>query len=154
LREKVADRPDEGVTSRSASGASLLMGLPTSESHIAAAERDGHFTLPAQWKLMLLRSNGLTVQANGDDWEAFPVLDGSSRKHLARSANHILRETESFRSFPRFPSEAVAIASNGSGDCLVLFPAQSNVYVWDHETGELEIADVSYPKADFKELNA
>jgi hypothetical protein len=130
------------------------MGLPTSESRIASAEHDGRFTLPPQWKLTLLRSNGFALQANHESWDAFPVLDASSRKHVARSANHILRETESFRNFPRFPSHAVAIAGNGCGDCLVLLAGKYDVYVWDHETGDLEIADVSYPKADFEGLDA
>jgi len=87
------------------------MGLPTSENCIALAERSGGFTLPAKWKQMLLRSNGFAVEANQDDWDAFPVWDDSSRKHIARSANHILRETGSLRDFPRFPPDAIAIAS-------------------------------------------
>jgi hypothetical protein len=130
------------------------MGLATSESYIAEAEREGHFNLPTPWKLMLLRSNGFTVQANGEDWEAFPILEGSSRKHLTRSANHILRETKTFRNFPRFPPDAVAIASNGCGDCLVLLTGKSDVYVWDHEAGNLEIAEVRYPRADSEEFDA
>lgn len=130
------------------------MGLPTSEGHIASAEHDGRFALPLQWKLALLRSNGFALQANHESWDAFPVLDASSRKHIARSASHILRETESFRNFPRFPSNAVAIAGNDCGDCLVLLAGKNDVYVWDHETGDLEIADVSYPKADFEGLDA
>ena len=122
------------------------MGLPTSENCIALVERSGGFTLPAKWKQMLLRSNGFAVEANQDDWDAFPVRDDSSRKHIARSANHILRETESLRDFPRFPPDAIAIASNGGGDCLVLFAKKSDIYVWHHETGQLDLADVSYPE--------
>jgi len=130
------------------------MGLPASESHIAEAEHSGRFALPLPWKRMLRRSNGFSIEANCENWEAFPVLDQSSRKHIARSANHILRETESFRDFPAFPSEAVAIAGNGSGDCLVLLAGKSDVYFWNHETGKLDIADVNYPKSDLEDLDA
>ena len=53
-----------------------------------------------------------------------------------------------------FPTSAVAIGSNGSGDQLIFIPSPTNsqvlesaVYWWSHETGELEkIAE------DFSEL--
>jgi hypothetical protein len=124
------------------------MGLPTSESHIENAERQGCFALPPLWKQMLLHSNGFELDASEDCWIAFPVWDDSSRKHIARSANHILRETQTMRGYAGFPAEAVSIASNGSGDVLVLIPGGSDVYIWHHETGELKLTEVSYPGAN------
>ena len=48
-----------------------------------------------------------------------------------------------------FPEHGIAIASNGSGDQLLLLPSatqpsrlQDAIFVWDHETGNVtQIAD-------------
>jgi hypothetical protein len=130
------------------------VGLPTNESCIAEAERNGHFRFPLWWKRALLSSNGFAVEANGENWDAFPVMDRSSRKHISRSANHVLQETAVFRDFRGFPTDAVAIAGNGSGDCLIFIEGEDDVYVWDHETGNIVIADVNYQESDSEDFNA
>ncbi|WHT39550.1 SMI1/KNR4 family protein [Myroides sp. mNGS23_01] len=64
------------------------------------------------------------------------------RKESAETCNHIGLETEQARSWSNFPSNAVAIASNGRGDHLILLPEADNekqlretIYVWWHEEG-------------------
>jgi len=101
----------------------------------------------------MLRENGGELEAEEDDWQQYPIADTSDRKRLSRTANHIINETESCRTWPNFPRGALAIAGNGSGDQLVLLQQGASfapaVYVWSHETGQLEkIAD------DFAELKA
>jgi len=54
----------------------------------------------------------------------------------------VVHETEEARAWPGFPEGAVAIASNGSGDQLVLLAAPGGgldeaPWRWDHETREL-----------------
>jgi len=58
------------------------------------------------------------------------------------TCNHIGLETKQARSWRNFPSNAIAIASNGSGDHLILLPAADNeeklsevIYFWWHEEG-------------------
>lgn len=55
-----------------------------------------------------------------------------------------MRETAQAREWAGFPSTAVPIGSNGSGDYLVCMPMLGDetklaeaVYVWDHETRQL-----------------
>jgi hypothetical protein len=67
----------------------------------------------------MMTSNGGRVLAYDDVWDLHPILDTSDRKR--RSCNDILHETEFMRDWPGWPENALAIASNGSADRLVLF---------------------------------
>jgi SMI1-KNR4 cell-wall len=118
------------------------MPFDLSESFVVAAERELGARLPESYRNAMLRSNGGELEANEDTWQQYPIADTSDRKRLTRSANHILKESEVCRGWPRFPQGAVAIAGNGGGDHLVFVkrgqafgPA---VYIWSHETGLLE----------------
>lgn len=82
--------------------------------------------------------------AEGEEWTLFPVWDSTNRKTMIRSANHIVKETTSARSWSGFPEDATAIASNGCGDLLVLYPDDDTVWYWDHETGQSEPAEVNW----------
>src|SRR5262249_23494480 len=58
-----------------------------------------------------------------------------------------LRETEFMGDWPGWPENALAIASNGSADRLVLLKVKQwyepTIYVWLHDTSELvSVADV------------
>ena len=119
------------------------MPFPTKAQWIDAAETALGLKLPAEFRAYLVASNGGEVETENDTWEIHPVLDASDRKRVARSANHILRETTVAREWPGFPSGAVAIGTNGTGDRLVFLPAahdptalDERVFRWDHETGE------------------
>lgn len=114
------------------------------ESFLIAAEQSLRARLPESYRSAMLRANGGELAVLGDQWMQYPIADSSDHKRVSRSANHILKETEYCRQWPRFPREALAIAGNGAGDHLVFLRHGSSyepaVYVWSHETGALEKA--------------
>jgi hypothetical protein len=104
----------------------------------------------------MIRENGGSVRAADDIWWLYPIFDSSDKKRIARTCNDIVRETRKMREWPRFPAGAVAIASNGTADQLILMPKEeskhdlnSAVFWWHYETGEVrKVAD------DFAELHS
>lgn len=127
------------------------MPFDLNESFVAKAESVLGAPLPSSYRSAMLRSNGGELQVEGDTWVQYPIADTSDRKRTARTANHILHETQRCGAWPRFPKEALAIASNGSGDQLVLIQRGATfglaVFLWSHETGSLR--EVAH---DFSEL--
>jgi hypothetical protein len=92
----------------------------------------------------MVHENGGSVEGAGDEWDLHPLLDTSDRKRLARTCNDVVRESGVARDWVAFPSDAIAIGANGSGDRLVLLPSSDDpsqfgeqVLWWDHETGIL-----------------
>ena len=89
-------------------------------------------------------ANGGEVELNGDAWQLLPIRDTSSRKLISRTANDVLRETRSAREWKLFPENALAIASNGTGDLLLLLRQGQqfapDIVVWRHEDGAIERA--------------
>lgn len=119
------------------------MPFPVDPMFIERAEKQLGRALPEALINRLRSENGGEVEAAGDTWQLHPVFDDSDRKRIARTANHVLRETEVARCWSGFPAEALVIGSNGSGDHLVLIPEghrfRDTVYWWDHETGALNL---------------
>lgn len=76
-----------------------------------------------------------------DDWQLYPIADTSDRRRLARTANHVIKETHSLFRWPTFPTQGLAIAGSGSGDQLLLLREGAvfgdSVYHWSHESGAL-----------------
>jgi hypothetical protein len=125
------------------------MAFPTTEIHVAVAERELAVKLPSEYRERLLASNGGELSTAGDDWQVFPVFDATNRKTAGRSAGHIVLETRNARAWEGFPQGAVAIASNGAGDLLVFIPAASGqldpqVQVWNHETRKCKPCALRY----------
>lgn len=120
------------------------MAFPVADRFIVAAEQMLGRQFPEPLRSRLARSNGGEIEAGNDDWVLHPVRDDSDRKRLARSANDISRETELARRWSCFPPDAVAVATNGTGDLLVLIPQSDNVHLWDHETGQLSTIEVEW----------
>lgn len=121
------------------------------ESFLKVAEQSLGMALPASYRSSMLRNNGGEIIAGSDTWELYPIADSSDRKRLSRTCNHILKETENCRLWERFPGNALAIATNGCGDHLVLVNQDtrfsSEIYIWSHETGCL-----TKVASDFSEL--
>ena len=122
-------------------------------SFVLAAESELCARLPSAYRSAMLRTNGGEVLVDGDAWLRYPIADTSDRKRLSRTANHILMETQACQEWPRFPANAVAIASNSAGDQLLLLRQGSEfgaaVYLWSHQTSSLaKVAN------DFAELEA
>jgi hypothetical protein len=117
------------------------MPFPIAENYILAAEHALGACLPPKYRAAIARSNGGEVEAEYETWQLHSLEDRSDRKRLARSATHVLRETEQARKWAGFPADVIAIASNASGDLLVLQRKGNafaeSIYRWSHETGAL-----------------
>ena len=131
------------------------MPFPVDIEWITHTEGKLGVRFPASFVTEMLKMNGGTVRTRIDAFELFPFYDASDRKRIQRTCGSIDRQTTNARrDWDRFPPDAVAIGSNGSGDFLVLIPTpehssvlQSSICWWDHETGEVEhLAD------DFSDL--
>lgn len=120
------------------------MAFPVSEDKIVDAETVLGRRLPELLRSRLLRNNGGDLVADDDDWILHPVRDHSDRKRLSRTANDIVTETKAALGWSGFPSNGIAIASNGSGDLLVLMPGSDDVFFWDHEASTLTAAVVDW----------
>lgn len=130
------------------------MPFPIDPKSIQATEQKLGTTFPSMFKGRMMLDNGGTVEVLDDSWTLYPFLDSSDKKRLATTCNDIVRETLKMREWSNFPASAVAIATNGTANQLVLLPKRLGkaeldpaVFWWDHETGDVQkVAD------DFAEL--
>ena len=111
------------------------MAFPVSEDKIISAETALGRRLPERLRKRLEIQNGGDVATEEDDWTLHPVRDASDRKRLSRTANDMVTETRTQRQWRGFPPTAIAIASNGCGDVLIIRPDSDDIFLWDHETG-------------------
>lgn len=114
------------------------MPFPVAIQRIEAAERALGRRLPDPIRNRLLRNNGGEILCDDEPWQLHPVWDDTDRGTAARTASHIVHETNEARQWANFPEEAIAIASDGSGNLLVLRGNSNQVEVWSHEEGECE----------------
>ena len=131
------------------------MPLPVDERWARETEEMLGRRFPESYRARMMRDNGGEIEAVADTWSLYPICDKSDRKRIKRTCNHVLLETRSALSWAGFPRDAVAIASNGSGDLLVFLPDERDpdafepcVRLWNHETREIESV------AEFDELSA
>jgi len=114
--------------------------FPVEKKYIERAELELGLAFPEEYASRLRRENGGEVEVAGDTWQLHPVFDDSDRKRITRTANHLVKETESARKWRGFPPDAISIGANGSGDRLILLPEGDRfgdaVFLWDHETGQ------------------
>ena len=124
------------------------MPFNLSEEELAQTEKELGAKLPHEYREAMKLDNGGEASTEEDDWEFYPIKDTSDRKRLSRTCNHIISETKSCKGFGNFPDEAVAIANNGLGDQMVFLKESgqflSNVFLWLHETGELQELAASF----------
>jgi hypothetical protein len=127
------------------------MPFPLDENELRKTEEKIGAVLPESYRNAMMKCNGGTIEAWDDTWELFPIFDQTSKKHISRTCNHILKETESAKKWTTYHENAYAIASNGFGDLLVIFREVNafdpNVFLWCHEDGALITVAV-----DFAEL--
>jgi hypothetical protein len=116
------------------------MAYPVDEARLREAEALLGRALPHALKARLLRDNGGSVECDGDGWELFPVWDPTDRRTMRKTANHLVAETRQARQWERFPRDAVAVASNGTGDLLIVRAGNDSVEIWRHDTGEVVAA--------------
>ncbi|CAM3033920.1 SMI1-KNR4 cell-wall [Flavobacterium succinicans] len=121
------------------------MPFPVDIKYINETEQELELVFPNKFKSKMTKENGGELITEDDDWQLFPFFDKSDNKRISRTCNHIGLETKQAKEWDNFPKNGVAIASNGSGDYLVLLPIAENekklreeIFFWLHETGEIE----------------
>ena len=128
------------------------MAFNLSEKQLANTEAELSAKLPHDYRESMKIENGGEAVTQEDSWELYPIKDTSDRKRLARTCNHIIKETKSCFGFGNFPHNALAIAGNGLGDQMVLLKESEHfkpeVYIWCHETGELHFLASSFAKIE------
>ncbi|MEC8886190.1 MAG: SMI1/KNR4 family protein [Pseudomonadota bacterium] len=121
------------------------MPFPIDEKYIAQTEQQLGVIFPPRFKVKMIQMNGGEVIADDDVWKLFPFFDQSDKKRIKRTCNHIMVETRQARQWLGFPTDAIAIASNGSGDLLIfkkldnVQQLEDTVYRWSHETAALKV---------------
>ena len=113
---------------------------------IQQAETALGVVFPDIYKQKMLLENGgeLTVEYEEDDEEVWTLHSFQDKSGNVK--DDIVAITTRARDGKKFPSNGVVIASDGSGDHLVLIPGIKNktqleetIYLWMHETGETAI---------------
>ena len=120
------------------------MPFPIDEKYIHETETELGLELPEKFKQKMIIENGGEIFTNEDDWQIYPFYDKSDNNRISRTCNHIGLETKQAKEWDNFPANAIAIATNGCGDHLILLPINNNnkklsdeIYFWFHETGEI-----------------
>ena len=124
------------------------MPFNLSEEQLVQTEKELGCCLPVEYREAMKLDNGGEFQTEEDDWEFYPIKDTSDRKRISRTCNHIINETESCKGYGNFPENALAIANNGLGNQMVFIKESgqylNTVYLWLHETGELQVLAQSF----------
>jgi hypothetical protein len=118
------------------------MGLPVSEEHIAETEAKFGRRLPEGFRELTKQSNGgATIRIGSGYFDVYAVWDPTDRKTMSRSANHVIRETESmYRDLGAFlPPGGIVLASNEGGDPLIQLPDDTLV-IWSFRTHKVRPA--------------
>ena len=121
------------------------MTFDISEDQIKRTETGLGRKLPPIYRGIMMKRNGGSLLANGEEWELHPLKDTSERGRAAQSVNHVFAETEAAQEWRAFPNGAVAIGSNEAGDVMMLLRSPSNpeifadqIFVFFHETGRIK----------------
>lgn len=121
------------------------MPFPVDIKYIIETEQELGLVFPDSFKSKMTKENGGELFTDGDDWQLFPFFDKSDKKRMSRTCNHIVLETQQARTWDNFPGNGIAIASNGSGDNLILLlldndnkKLREEIYLWQHETGDIQ----------------
>ena len=125
--------------------------MPVDVTTVRATEERLGVALPEDFVARMLRANGGDVVIEEEVWSLHPLLDGGN----ATTDYDIVRGTADARKWDVFPAGAIAIADNGLGDALVFLPdpereghLQSAVYMWSHETGELDVVAKAFGEVE------
>lgn len=133
------------------------MPFPIDVKYIEETEKELGLIFPNSFKAKMKKENGGEIETEDDDWQIIPFLDKLDKKRISRTSNHIVLETKQARNWRNFPVDGIAIASNGSGDFLILIPTEENqqnlrneIFSWFHETGEIKkvannIEELNFP---------
>jgi len=120
------------------------MPFPIDEKYINETETELGLQFPDKFKQKMIIENGGEILTDEDDWQIYPFFDKSDNKRISRTCNHIGLETKQAKEWDNFPANAIAIATNGCGDHLILLPLKTinnklgdAIYHWSHENGDI-----------------
>ena len=124
----------------------LEMAFPIDEKQIRHLEESLGSPLPESYKSFMLPNNGGEIELADLDWELHPIRDTTDRKRIARTTSHVLVENQSYAEWDNAAPDTLSIGDDGCGNRIVLQKLdgkyQDEIFVWDHETGELtKLAD-------------
>lgn len=121
------------------------MPFPVDIKYIIETEQELGIIFPDSFRFKMTEENGGEPMTGNENWQLFPFFDKSDNKRMSRTCNHIVLENKQARSWGNFPTNGIAIASNGSGDNLILLPSDDDnkklreeIYLWQHETGDIQ----------------
>lgn len=101
---------------------------------IKSAEERLEVLFPEQYKDLFKLSN----QAQIDEWTLFPIKDP---RNLKRTWDDIVRQNKDMRD-EEMDENLISIGEDGTGDklCYKIVDkiVEDKIYIWYHETGELE----------------
>ena len=98
------------------------MPFPLDPKYIQETEDELGLLFPEKFKNKMGNENGGEIITDEDEWQLYPFFDKSDNKRISRTCNHIGLETKQAKEWDNFPPNAIAIATNGCGDHLVLLP--------------------------------
>ena len=119
------------------------MPFPIDEKYIKETESELNVKFPIEFKNRMIKSNGGELSPEEFGFELYPFFFKFDRKRISRTYNHIGLETKNAREWDGFPENAIAIASDGFGNQIILIHngngiLKNEIYFWDHETREVE----------------
>jgi len=118
------------------------MPFPVDKIYIEETEKELDVIFPPNFKTKMEKENGGEIEVQGEYFDLHPFFDKSDKKRINRTCNHIALETKNAKEWDNFPSNGIAIASDGCGNLLLLIhngdkKLQDTIHFWDHETGEI-----------------
>ncbi|UWQ30474.1 SMI1/KNR4 family protein [Leisingera sp. M523] len=126
------------------------MPWPVDERYLEECEKALGLALPTSYRSSLMSQNGGDVVCDGDIWKMHPIWDKSEKKRLQRTSNDVVRETKIMSGWFGWPSSAVCLAANGTGDALVFLTNEEvcgpEVHRWFHETGQTKKVAIDFSK--------
>jgi hypothetical protein len=117
------------------------MAFPVEEKYITETESEFSLVFPAKFRARMITMNGGELVTDDFNFELYPFFDKSDKKRISRTCNHIGLETKNAMEWQEFPKNAIAIASDGYGNQVVLLhngdgTLKEDIFLWNHETGE------------------
>lgn len=114
---------------------------------LAQAEKRLRRRLPDFLRQRLLAEGGGSILVDGEPWALHRVPGvAGARPSLAGHipVRDIVTETIEARRWRSFPRAAVAVASNGFGDHVILRAGVDVLEIWEHETGSVVQARIEW----------
>jgi len=121
------------------------MASDTVSASVDEAEATLGTRLPESFRRYLLKDGPAEIDILGLSWDLNPIIAANSIEPSRVGSSAIVAETMNARECDGFPNGAVAVGSDGSGNCLVFLPTDRHLalgdalYVWWHEGPELEL---------------